>query len=154
MREQKRQSRRTAGRVGAGGLGAERRARRREGARQTLNELDQDVFKADRGSKEPNQRVTLNLSVSLAKRLVEILRGSGLRASERGELEVALGESLGLDSEGRVSAVAGDSIDRLVDSTGGTVDADGEITGANANGMATLLAKLNELLDALSVGKR
>jgi len=148
VRQDKRKSRRTADRVGRGMLGADRRTRRRENKRQTELDLDPEALETDKDG-----RVTLSLSLPLAKKLTELLRGAGLKIGKGGDLEVALGPSLGLDTQGRVASVVGDSIARLVDSTGGTVDPGGDVSGVTASDMATVLDKVNRLLDALSAGQ-
>lgn len=148
VRNEKRKSRRGADRVGRSMLGGDRRIRRRENKRQTELDLDPEVFETDK-----NARVTLNLSVPLASKIAELLVGKGLSKSEAGELEVLLGGNLGLDPQGRVAVGAGDSIGRLIDGTGGTVDPEGDVSGSTAADIATILAKINEILDALSAGQ-
>jgi len=145
MREEKRRTRQGAQRHSnllANGRG-DARDRRREDQRLSSQDLDPTFLRIDKDG-----RITFTLSAAFTEQLIQSIGGDGV-AYEKGKLSVRVAKGLGFDDEGRLIVNASRQIRALTDSSGGVINTDGVVAGATASGIATIVAKLNELLAKL-----
>ena len=129
MKERARISRRGVGRHSrtlASGKG-DPRDHRRENQRQTEQDLDPVVFETG-----ADGRITLKADAAAARRLASVLSQNGFAVG------VEPGQNLGQDAQGRLVVTAGKDIGRL----------------DSAAALATVVAKVNELLDALDPSRQ